>query len=95
MPKGTSPHVSLREDLDEFVRQEVADGGCRMSGNFVRSLLRERRAQKLRRQLDAALVESLQTPAEEVNPEYLAKLRREAHDLIARKEAGRRSETRI
>jgi antitoxin ParD1/3/4 len=95
MPKLTSLHVSLPEDLKEFVRQEVADGGYSTPSDFVRSLLRERRAKKLRQQIDAALLESLDTPAEEVTPEYLAKLRREANALIARKEAGRKSDRRV
>jgi Arc/MetJ-type ribon-helix-helix transcriptional regulator len=32
MPKLTSLHVSLPEDLKEFVREEVAKGGYRYSG---------------------------------------------------------------
>ncbi len=95
MPKITSLHVSLPEDLKEFVREEVADGGYSTPSDFVRSLLRERRAKKLRGQIDAALLTSLETPAEEVTPEYLGKLRREAHELIARKEAGRKSDGRV
>ena len=95
MPKINSLHVSLPEDLKEFVRQEVAEGGYSTPSDFVRSLLREKRAQKRRRQIDAALLASLETPAEEVTPEYLAELRREAHGLIARKEAGRKSARRV
>jgi antitoxin ParD1/3/4 len=92
MPKITSLHVSLPEDLKEFVRQEAAEGGYSTPSEFVRSLLREKRAEKLRRRIDAALEQSLETPAEEVTPEYLGELRREAHGLIARKEAGRKSD---
>jgi antitoxin ParD1/3/4 len=95
MPKITSLHVSLPEDLKEFVRQEVAAGGYSTPSDFVRTVLREKRAQKLRGQIDAALLASLETPAEEVTAEYLASLRREAHELIARKEAGRTSDTEV
>ena len=95
MPKLTSLHVSLPEDLKEFVRQEVAEGGYSTPSDFVRSLLRERRAKKLRQQIDAALLASLETPVEEVTPEYLAKLRREAGELIGRKEAGRKSVRKV
>jgi antitoxin ParD1/3/4 len=90
MPKLTSLHVSLPEDLKEFVRQEVAEGGYSTPSDFVRTVLRERRAQKLRERLDEALLASLESPAEEVTPEYLASLRQEAKELISRKEASDR-----
>jgi antitoxin ParD1/3/4 len=54
MPKLTSLHVSLPEDLKEFVRQEVADGGYSTPSDFVRTVLRDRRAKKLRERLDEA-----------------------------------------
>jgi antitoxin ParD1/3/4 len=96
MPKLTSLHVSLPEDLKEFVRQEVAEGGYSTPSDFVRTVLREWREQKLRRGIDAALLASLETPAEEVTPEYLASLRQEAKALINRKEAsGRKSHKEV
>jgi antitoxin ParD1/3/4 len=95
MPKITSLHVSLPEDLKEFVRQEVAAGGYSTPSDFVRTILREKRTQKLRGQIDAALLASFETPAEEVTPEYLASLRGEAHELIARNEAGRKSNPEV
>ena len=96
MPKLTSLHVSLPEDLKEFVRQEVAEGGYSTPSDFVRTVLREWRAQKLRRHLDATLLASLETPTEEVTPEYLASLRREAEALISRKQAsGRKSHKEV
>ena len=91
MPKLTSLHVSLPEDLKEFVRQEVAEGGYSTPSDFVRTVLRERREQKLRRGIDAALLASLETPAEEVSPEYLASLRHETQALIERKKASGRT----
>src|SRR5215217_7321507 len=94
MPKLTSLHVSLPEDLKEFVRQEVAEGGYSTPSDFVRTVLREWRAQKARREIDATLLESFETPAEEVTPEYLASMRREATALISRKEVARRKSTK-
>ena len=96
MPKLTSLHVSLPEDLKEFVRQEVAEGGYSTPSDFVRTVLREWRVHKLRRRLDAALLASLETPTDEVTPEYLASLRREAEALISRKQAsGRKSHKEV
>jgi antitoxin ParD1/3/4 len=96
MPKLTSLHVSLPEDLKEFVRQEVAEGGYSTPSDFVRTVLRDRRAKKLRERLDEALLASLETPAEEVTPEYLASLRQEAKALINREEAsGRKSHNEV
>jgi antitoxin ParD1/3/4 len=96
MPKLTSLNVSLPEDLKEFVRQEVAEGGYSTPSDFVRTVLRERRAKKLREPLDETLLASLKTPGEEVTPEYLASLRQEAKELISRKEAsGRKSHKEV
>jgi uncharacterized protein (DUF433 family) len=52
----------------------------------------EQRVQKLRERLDEALLASLETPAEEVTPEYLSSLRQEAKALIRRKEAEQAAE---
>jgi antitoxin ParD1/3/4 len=78
-------HISLPESLKEFVKEEVAEGGYGTPSDYVRSLLRQAKEQKLRRQLDQALLASLETPAEEVTPEYLAELRREVREVISRK----------
>jgi antitoxin ParD1/3/4 len=96
LPKLTSLHVSLPEDLKEFVHQEVAEGGYSTPSDFVRSLLRERREQKLRQGIDANLLSSLETPAQEVTPEFLASLRRDVRAIIDRKEAsGRKSHKEV
>jgi antitoxin ParD1/3/4 len=96
MPKLTSLHVSLPEDLKEFVHQEVSEGGYSTPSDFVRSLLRERREQKLRQGIDANLLSSLETQAEQVTPEYLASLRRDVKAIIDRKEAsGRKSHKEV
>jgi antitoxin ParD1/3/4 len=78
-------HISLPESLKEFVKEEVAEGGYGTPSDYVRSLLRQAKEQKLRRQLDQALLASLETPAEEVTSEYLVELRREVREVISRK----------
>jgi antitoxin ParD1/3/4 len=78
-------HISLPDSLKEFVKEEVAEGGYGTPSDYVRSLLRQAKEHKLRRQLDQALLASLETPAEEVTPEYLTELRRDVRELIARK----------
>ena len=83
-----SLHISLPESLKEFVKEEVDEGGYGTPSDYVRSLLREakeRKERKVRRRIDQALLASLETPAEEVTPEYLAELRREVREVIARK----------
>ena len=57
----------------------------------MRTVLRERRAKKLREHLDEALLASLETQAEEVTPEYFSSLRQEAKALLSRKEASGRT----
>src|SRR5687767_10015053 len=83
MSKPTSLHVSLPEDLEEFVRQETVEGGYSTPDDFVRTVLRERREQKARRQIDDALLASLQTPSEAVTPAYLQGSRMRSFRLIS------------
>jgi hypothetical protein len=75
---------------------ELSEGGYSTPSDFVRSLLRERREQKLRQGIDANLLSSLETPAQEVTPEFLASLRRDVRAIIDRKEAsGRKSHKEV
>ena len=54
------------------------------------------RVQKVRERLEETLLASLETPPDEVTPEYLASLRQEANELISRKEAtGRTSHKEV
>jgi antitoxin ParD1/3/4 len=80
-------HITLPDGLEEFVKEEVREGGYATPSDYVRSLLRQAKERKARRTLDQALTSSLETPTEEVTPEYLAELQRKARELTGRKGA--------
>jgi antitoxin ParD1/3/4 len=63
------------------------DGRYSTPSDYVRDLIRSDRKRLAKERLDQLLLEGLDTPAEEVTPEYLENLRRDAGELIVKKRA--------
>jgi antitoxin ParD1/3/4 len=84
---NTSLNVSLPEGLKAFVREQVATGRYSTPSDYVRELIRSDQKRLAKEQLDRLLLEGLDSPAEEVSPEYLEELRRDVREVIARKRA--------
>ena len=83
---NTSMNVSLPETLKEYVQERVAEGIYSNPSDYVRALIRADMKRRGHKQLEAMLLEGLNSgEPEEVTPEYLAKLRREVGEIIARK----------
>ena len=86
---NTSLNVSLPEGLKAFVKDRVAEGRYSTPSDYVRELIRSDQKRQAQERLDHLLLEGLETPAEEVSPEYLEDLRRDVREVIARKRAKR------
>ena len=86
---NTSLNVSLPEGLKAFVKDRVAEGRHSTPSDYVRELIRSDQKRQAQERLDQLLLEGLETPAEEVSPEYLEDLRRDVREVIARKRAKR------
>jgi antitoxin ParD1/3/4 len=86
---NTSLNVSLPEGLKAFVKEQVAEGRYSTPSDYVRDLIRADLKRQAQERLDQLLLEGLETPPEEVSPEYLEELRRDVRELIARKRAQR------
>jgi antitoxin ParD1/3/4 len=86
---NTSLNVSLPEVLKTFVKEQVATGRYSTPSDYVRELIRTDQKRLAKEQLDRFLLEGLDSPAEEVSPEYLEELRRDVREVIARKHAKR------
>jgi antitoxin ParD1/3/4 len=86
---NTSLNVSLPERLKAFVKEQVAEGRYSTPSDYVRELIRLDQKRQAQERLDRLLLEGLDTPAEEVSPEYLEDLRRDVREVIAQKRAKR------
>ena len=86
---NTSLNVSLPEGLKAYVKERVAEGRYSTPSDYVRELIRSDQKRQAQERLDQLLLEGLETPAEEVSPEYLEDLRRDVREVIARKRAKR------
>ncbi len=83
---NTSMNVSLPETLKEYVQERVAEGIYSNPSDYVRALISADMKRRGREQLEAMLLEGLNSgDPEEVTPEYLAELRREVGEIITRK----------
>ena len=68
--------LTLSDDVAEFLRGQVAEGGYASPGEYVGVLIREARRKKAKAALDATLVEALEGPAREMTEGDWAELRR-------------------
>ena len=68
-------------------KSAVAEEHYSTPSDCARALIRADQKQKAREQLDQLLLQGLQSPPEEVTPEYLAELRHEVQAVIAQKRA--------
>ena len=85
----TSMNISLPDGLKDYVKERVAEGEYSTPSDFVRHLIRADMQRRGRLELERMLLEGLTSgEAEEVTPDYLDALTREAEDIIA---AGGRS----
>lgn len=79
----TSLNVSLPDGLKDYVKERVAEGDYSTPSDFVRDLIRSDMQRRGRQKLERMLLEGLASgEAEEVTPDYLAELRREAEEII-------------
>jgi antitoxin ParD1/3/4 len=86
---NTSLNVSLPEGLKAFVKEQVAEGRYSTPSDYVRELIRSDQKRQAKERLDQLLLEGLDSPAEEVSPEYLEELRRDVREVITQKRAKR------
>ncbi|MGD9507629.1 MAG: type II toxin-antitoxin system ParD family antitoxin [Geminicoccaceae bacterium] len=80
----TSLNVSLPDGLKDYVKERVAEGDYSTPSDLVRDLIRSDMQRRGRQKLERMLLEGLASgETEEVTPDYMAELRREAEAIIA------------
>ena len=79
-----SMNISLPEPLKEFVDGQIAEGRYSTASEYVRELIRADEKRKAEEQLEAKLLEGLNSPEAELTPADWRAIRKEA---IARVQA--------
>jgi len=77
-------NISLPDDMKAFVEDQAAKKGFRSVSEYVRSIILELQQQTARQQLDALLIEGLDSgPATLLTQKDWASVRREGRKFIA------------
>lgn len=71
----TSMNISLPEPLKKFVEDQVSKGGYSTVSEYLRELIRQAQRRKEREELEAKLMEGLNSPTSEMTPEEWTRLR--------------------
>jgi antitoxin ParD1/3/4 len=84
----TSINISLPGPLKDWVEVQVEAGDFGTSSEYIRHLLRREREE--RADLEAMLVEGMNSPRIELNDAEWSKIRKEVHGLIDARAAARK-----
>jgi antitoxin ParD1/3/4 len=77
--------VELSESMRQFVEQEAAKAGFGAPGDYIQSVLRDLQTRHGKRDLEAASLEGIDSPARELRPEEWSEMRHEALERVAAK----------
>lgn len=83
----TTITITLSEPLDEFVADQVSEGHHVTAEEFVEHLILAELLRKNRDNIDALLLEGIQSPAKEMTSEDWDELKRRVRERAAKKDA--------
>ncbi|MBF0400843.1 MAG: type II toxin-antitoxin system ParD family antitoxin [Magnetococcales bacterium] len=84
-----SMNISLPEPLKQFVDGQIAQGRYSSASEYMRELIRADEKRKAEEQLEAKLLEGLNSPESELGPTEWINLRKEALALLESRRAQR------
>lgn len=73
-----SMNISLPDPMKEFVDEQIAQGRYSSASEYMRELIRADEKRKAEEQLEAKLLEGLNSPESELTPADRSALRKEA-----------------
>ena len=79
----TTMNISLPDEMKAFIEAQMSQDGYASASEYLRTLVREAQKRKARQELEAKLLEGLQSPVSEMTDEDWKSMRREAHDQLA------------
>lgn len=71
----TTMNISLPEEMKAFIDAQIAREGYASASEYLRALIRDAQRRQARQELEAKLLEGLQSPASELTPADWAGLR--------------------
>ncbi len=84
-----SMNISLPDPLKQFVDGQIAQGRYSSVSEYVRELIRADERRKAEEELEAKLLEGLNSPQSELTASEWSEIRKEALAKLAARKAGR------
>lgn len=84
----TTMNISLPEEMRTFIEAQMAEEGFASASEYLRFLIREAQRRRARQELDARLLEGLQSPASEMSDADWEGLRRRIYERSPELRAG-------
>jgi len=81
----TTMNISLPEPMRAYVDRQVKRGGYSTTSEYLRELIREDQRRKAREELEAQLLEGLESETSEMTDEDWETIRRDARERIKSK----------
>jgi antitoxin ParD1/3/4 len=72
----TTMNISLPDEMKAFVETQMAEEGYASASEYLRALIRDAQKRRAKQELEAKLLEGLQSPASEMTEEDWGALRR-------------------
>lgn len=85
-PSITTINISLPETMRTFIESQVAQGSFSSVSEYFRELVRRAQRETAHEQLEAKLLQALESPSKEMTPENWKRLRGE----LVKRHKGRR-----
>jgi antitoxin ParD1/3/4 len=79
----TTMNISLPEEMKAFIEARMAREGYASASEYLRTLVREAQKRNARQELEAKLLEGLQSPVSDLTAEDWESMRREAVARLA------------
>lgn len=79
----TPMNISLPDGMKAFIEAQMSQDGYASASEYFRTLVREAQMRKGHQELEAKLLEGLQSPVSEMTAEDWHSIRREAHEQFA------------
>lgn len=76
----TTMNISLPEEMKAFIEAQMAADGFASASEYLRALIREAQKRQAKRELDAKLLEGLESPASELTEADWAALRERIYE---------------
>jgi antitoxin ParD1/3/4 len=79
----TTMNISLPDEMKAFVEAQMASDGYASASEYLRALIRDDQKRRTKRELEAKLLEGLQSPVSEMTAQDWHAMRREAIEQLS------------